>query len=451
MTPNFVLSHPDITAGFVRETGVALRDAGWRCEAVTHLVDRPEALWRRAICRAGRLLGLDLDREFRRRALVDPPWSSIATFPLWELLRVATLRLGWDRRVSDMVFERATTSLDRRTARALRPDVTHVYGYEFSACETFEAAARRGIGRIYEIPSPEYSFVERLLAAETATIPELRTGADPYFEGKRAERLARRKREWELADLVIVNSQFTLNSFVQAGYDTAKVRVVGLGAPPVAAGGPPPAAGNSRLKCLWAGTFSIRKGAHYLLDAWKRVGEGRGLELDVYGAWALPDRFRANLSPSIRFHGSVPQAELFQRYRAADLLVFPTLCDGFGMVIPEAFANGVPVITTDRASAAERWAPARRPYRAGRRCGGLGGCARMGLSRRPNGACEPALETARRRRGRPTPQLAGVVAHSTCRYGKLMPSRICIVTPGHLASNPRVVKEADALRETDTR
>jgi glycosyltransferase involved in cell wall biosynthesis len=153
---------------------------------------------------------------------------------------------------------------------------------------------------------------------------------------------------------LIVNSQFTLDTFSRAGYDTAKARVVGLGAPQVMVEKPtlPPSL-DRPLKCLWAGTFSIRKGAHYLLDAWKRVGEGRGLELDVYGAWALPDRFRENLSPSIRFHGSVPQSELFQRYRDADLLVFPTLCDGFGMVIPEAFANGVPVITTDRAGAAE--------------------------------------------------------------------------------------------------
>jgi len=35
------------------------------------------------------------------------------------------------------------------------------------------------------------------------------------------------------------------------------------------------------------------------------------------------------------------------------MLVFPRLCDGFGMVVTEAFSHGLPVITTDRAGAAD--------------------------------------------------------------------------------------------------
>ena len=355
MSPRFVLSHPDITTGFVRQAGVGLHRAGWSCDAITHLIDRPNAWWRRALCAGARLVGIDLDREFRRRTLVDSPWNSIDTFPVWELLRVASLRARLDRRLSDMIFQRAINSLERRTCRRLQAHATHVYAYEFSARATFEAAAQRGIGRIYEIPSPEYNFVEELLAREMAMMPELHEPEDAYFARKRIERLAWRQREWELADLVIVNSQFTLDTFARAGYDTSKVRVVCYGAPEVAASEVASTSANRdrALKCLWAGTFSIRKGAHYLLEAWKLLPRGHQLELDIYGAWALPDRFRSDLPPSIRFHGSIPQSELFQRYREADMLVFPTLCDGFGMVVTEGFAKGLPVITTDRAGAAD--------------------------------------------------------------------------------------------------
>ncbi len=51
--------------------------------------------------------------------------------------------------------------------------------------------------------------------------------------------------------------------------------------------------------------------------------------------------------------GSVPQHVLFSAYEQADVLVFPTLSDGFGMVVLEAFARGLPVITTDQAGAAD--------------------------------------------------------------------------------------------------
>jgi glycosyltransferase involved in cell wall biosynthesis len=53
----------------------------------------------------------------------------------------------------------------------------------------------------------------------------------------------------------------------------------------------------------------------------------------------------------IYFHGSVPSAELRAAYQRASVLVFPTLCDGFGMVVSEAMACGLPVITTHNAGA----------------------------------------------------------------------------------------------------
>ena len=42
----------------------------------------------------------------------------------------------------------------------------------------------------------------------------------------------------------------------------------------------------------------------------------------------------------------VPKALLGDEYRAADLLAFPTLGDGFGLVIQEAMSCGTPVLTT---------------------------------------------------------------------------------------------------------
>src|SRR5205807_1893133 len=51
--------------------------------------------------------------------------------------------------------------------------------------------------------------------------------------------------------------------------------------------------------------------------------------------------------------GSVPQVELFAAFERSDVLVFPTLADGFGMVVTEAFSRGLPVITTDQAGASD--------------------------------------------------------------------------------------------------
>src|SRR5436309_2880594 len=94
--PRIVHSHPDLTTIFVQEAGKAFRERGWPATAVTHYVDRPDLLWRRAIAGIGRAAGMDLDREFRRRELIDCPWERIDSSAGWELLRLAALRSGLD-------------------------------------------------------------------------------------------------------------------------------------------------------------------------------------------------------------------------------------------------------------------------------------------------------------------------------------------------------------------
>jgi glycosyltransferase involved in cell wall biosynthesis len=61
----------------------------------------------------------------------------------------------------------------------------------------------------------------------------------------------------------------------------------------------------------------------------------------------------------IEFAGAVPHSELLAALHRADALIFPTLCDGFGMVVTEAWSRGVPVITTAAAGAADLLRPQR--------------------------------------------------------------------------------------------
>src|SRR5262249_49793482 len=138
-----------------------------------------------------------------------------------------------------------------------------------------------------------------------------------------------------------------------AGLEVGKVRVIPLGAPPVRDTDVEHRSTASSLRALWAGSFSVRKGAHYMLEALRALGSTEGVKLDIYGAVALPAKLMRDLPSSVSIAPTIPRIELFERYKAADILVFPTLCDGFGMAVTEAFAHGLPVITTTRAGAAD--------------------------------------------------------------------------------------------------
>jgi glycosyltransferase involved in cell wall biosynthesis len=49
--------------------------------------------------------------------------------------------------------------------------------------------------------------------------------------------------------------------------------------------------------------------------------------------------------------GQLLRAELWKAYTEADVLAFPSLFEGFGLVILEAMINGTPVIATERTAA----------------------------------------------------------------------------------------------------
>ena len=352
-TTQIVLAHL-IPAPFVQQVGKALFEKGMLKRFATTFIDRPDAKWRNTLCHFAKLFKVNLAKELSRRAVTEFPLSLVANYPWREVVLNLVGRLDKDKRPTDMVFHWGLTGFDRWVAKEALAGANAVYGYEYGCLATFQSAKQKGMARIYDVPSPEHDFVENLLHEELAQHSELYTPYRKYTKKLQEKRTQRRRQEWELADVVIANSEFTKASYAAAGLDVNKVRVVPYGAPPVC---PEGVAGGIEagkpVRFLWAGTFSIRKGAHYLLPAWKQLEPKSAARLDVFGAMGLPDSLLENLPESVRFSGTVPRSLLYEHYRQSDVLVFPTLCDGFGMVVTEAFAQGLPVITTHRAGAAD--------------------------------------------------------------------------------------------------
>lgn len=351
--------HP-MVAPFVQQAARALHEAGQLERYVTSVRFDPASRYQRCAVAAARLVRFDLARELRRRTVSEVPADRVLSYPFGEYLRLAIGRLDRDGRATDFVWERAEQWFDRRVARSLHRGLSGVYAFEYSSLATINRARALDLPVAYDMPAPEPTFVQAILDRETARFPELVTPWHRWTADREARRIARRHAEFRAASVVVAASAFTRGSFAPAGLDAAKVRVVPYGAPPVAErsaavrGGSP---ADGPVTFLWAGTFGIRKGAHYVLDAWRTADLGRHARLLVFGAVALPDRVLHPLPAGVELRGSIPRAELMEHYRASDALLFPTLCDGFGMVATEAWSRGLPVITTDHAGAADLLRP----------------------------------------------------------------------------------------------
>lgn len=349
-----VLAHPSPTP-FVQQVGRALFEAGMLRQFGTAIVKRPDTAWLNYTCQLAKFFKFDLSKQLSRRAVTEFPLSLVKDYPLHELIRILVARLDKDKRPTDVIFHWGNTAFDNWIADQLLPGANAVYGYEYNTLATFAQAKQNNIARIYDVPSPEHDFVENILEEETHKYPELQTPYRKYCKARQHSRTQRRRKEWQLADVVIANSEFTKASYAGAGLDVDKVKVVPYGAPPVFKdiADIDVIKNQENIRFLWAGTFSIRKGAHHLLQAWRQITPKSGVQLDVYGAMGLPEYLLTGLPGSVNFSGTVPHSQLYKIYRQADVLVFPTLCDGFGMVVTEAFAQGLPVITTNRAGAAD--------------------------------------------------------------------------------------------------
>jgi glycosyltransferase involved in cell wall biosynthesis len=351
-----LIAHSSV-APFVQQAARALHEAGQLDRFITTLRWSEKSPRQRAACQLASLVGFDLATQLRRRQITELPAEKTESLPLGELLRLVVGRLDSGGRLTDVIWARTEPAFDRAVARRLHAGLhTGVYGYEYSSLATFRRARELGMPAFYDMPAPEPRFVQGILDAEISRFPSLRTRYHVHTAAREENRIARRRTEWELADLVVAASRFTRDSFGRAGLDVSKVRVVPYGAPPPAPrdealrGGSPH---DAPLVFLWSGTFSIRKGAHYLLDAWRRHRFGRYARLRVFGAQGLPPELLADLPDGVEFGGSIPRDKLMACYQSSDALIFPTLCDGFGMVATEAWSRGLPVITTDCAGAAD--------------------------------------------------------------------------------------------------
>ncbi len=295
-----------------------------------------------------------LNRELARRSIADVPADLVHTYPVWEILRTVLQKGGASPTFVDHVWDIGSHRFDAFVADRYVPFAQAVHAFEYTALATFQRAASEGVARVLHLPSLDNGQYAAIQQRECDAWPELAGPHDAYFKEKFQRRQERRAAEIALADLIVCNSSLTAQSHIAAGADPQRIISVPLAAPPTIAGIRIAVDQRTRpLRVVSAGHFSLGKGAHYLLEGWRELRAGAHAVLEVYGRLELPARIVSGNMDGIRFHGSVPQAQLFAAFERADVFIFPTLSDGFGLVIAEALAQGLPVITTDRAGAAD--------------------------------------------------------------------------------------------------
>lgn len=113
---------------------------------------------------------------------------------------------------------------------------------------------------------------------------------------------------------------------------------------------------DDTCRFLFSGSLIHRKGVDLLGQAFLAVAtRNPNAKLSILGAGPLEKHLKARLAGvgrQVEFLGFKPWSELPDVYRRADILVAPSRYDGWGLIVPEALAAGMPVIATDMMGAA---------------------------------------------------------------------------------------------------
>jgi glycosyltransferase involved in cell wall biosynthesis len=116
----------------------------------------------------------------------------------------------------------------------------------------------------------------------------------------------------------------------------------------------PEAKTDNTFRVLFVGAISLQKGVQYLLEAFRRLDLPDAELVLVGGTFPDSKTFLPQYEGLYRHVPFVPQADLVEFYNTVSVFVLPSLQDGFGMVVYEAAACGLPVIVSENVGATIR-------------------------------------------------------------------------------------------------
>lgn len=228
-------------------------------------------------------------------------------------------------------------------------DLDVIIGWSSFSKETFIRSKNLNCIKVLERGSSHIQFQEKVLRKEYEEI-----NIKPKLPSKKI--IERELIEYELADFISVPSEFVKKTFIEYGINENKIIKTPYGVDlnefnfenikrPE----------NDNFRIISTGTVSVRKGSHKLINAFRELALNNA-ELIFVGP--IENSFKKVLKKydslnNIIFVKKQKQKDLKYFYNKSDLFILNSIEDGFGMVIPQAMACGLPIICSENTGGSE--------------------------------------------------------------------------------------------------
>jgi len=285
-----------------------------------------------------RFLGKNWKRKISNRLLYDVPSFKVKMFPFLEVRTILELRRG--NCTEDIFFKRNKTFQESiPDSSLLACDL--VIGFDTSSWILIERCKKLNKKFVLDVsiahPRNKLQVYNRIVR----DYPNWKTSV----RQKKDEHVQLEHYEMEAADHITVASEFTWRTLTDNGIQKSKVTVNPYGVD-VNAFNPVIKENVGHLRFVFVGLVDARKGIPILLDAW-RDATSQDETLTLVGPISEEVRnLIAKEHPDVIIAGRIPFTEIVARLPHFDVMIFPSYFEGFGLVILEAMASGLPVITT---------------------------------------------------------------------------------------------------------
>ena len=262
--------------------------------------------------------------------------------------------LSWGKlRISYKLFGtlRALLLHDRIVAKRIvkekrKYDVIHVW--PSAALETIKAANRVGIPTVLERPNAHTRYAYEAVQNECNRIGVPLPSDNEYSLKKKKNVLEREEEEFRLSYRIVCPSEFTRKSFLDQGYAPEKLVRHFRGVDEKRYYPDKRETANELdFKMLFVGACAVRKGVHFALEAWLQSPAHRNGTFMIAGEFlpAYAEKLSDMLShPSVKVLGE--RNDVPELMRSSDILVLPSIEEGFGKVCTEAMSSGcVPLVS----------------------------------------------------------------------------------------------------------
>ncbi len=231
---------------------------------------------------------------------------------------------------------------DRMASRRLPKDIDIFHFFNHQGLYSLRVAQQQGATVICDRCAAHPAHQHQILAEEYA-----RFGLE--FPSAYTRLHQKMETEFAESDYVMVCSDFVKRSLIAHGVSPEKMLPNTLGFDPTRFGLGPKE--DDVFRVMYAGGISLQKGIPYLLEAFKQLNLPNSELVLVGNAYPEASKFLPQYEDVFKHIAFVPQTELGKHFQQASVFVMPSMHDGFGMVVYEAAACGIPLIITDHTGA----------------------------------------------------------------------------------------------------